>query len=78
MPTGMGQAPLSCTEIEARQRCTQTRLEPWEFSLIRSASNAYVIQSVSDDTDPPYSEQPHMKPVVAGAFKALAERLRKK
>ncbi len=78
MPTGMGQAPLSCTEIEAWQRCTQTRLEPWEFSLIRSASNAYVIQSVSDDTDPPYSEQPHMKPVVAGAFKALAERLRKK
>ncbi|MBK8667805.1 MAG: hypothetical protein IPN21_18445 [Burkholderiales bacterium] len=74
----MGQAPLSCTEIEAWQRCTQTRLEPWEFSLIRSASNAYVIQSVSDDTDPPYSEQPHMKPVVAGAFKALAERLRKK
>ena len=78
MPTGMGQAPLSCTEIEAWQRCTQTRLESWEFSLIRSASNAYVIQSVSDDTDPPYSEQPHMKPVVAGAFKALAERLRKK
>lgn len=78
MPTGMGQAPLSCTEIEAWQRCTQTRLEPWEFSLIRSASNAYVIQSVSDDTDPPHSEQPHMKPVVAGAFKALAQRLKSK
>lgn len=78
MPTGTGQAPLSCTEIEAWQRCTQTRLEPWEFSLIRSASNAYVIQSVSDDAHPPYTEQPYVKPAIAGAFKALAERLRKK
>lgn len=76
--TGMGSTQLSCAEIMAWQQGTNTPLEPWEFSLIREASLAYVIQLYSDDGTPPYSEQPYMKPVTAGAFRALAERFRKK
>lgn len=77
MQTGMGLAPLSCAEIRAWQQGTDTEIDPWEFALLRSASRAYVRQVSSDDAAPPYSEQPYLKPAVAGVFKTLAERFRR-
>lgn len=75
--TGMGVGPLPCAEIQAWQRGTDTPLEPWEFKALRAGSLAYVQQLHSESDDPPYTEQPHGRPPVAGAFKALAKRLNK-
>lgn len=78
MQTGMGFVALTCTEIDAWMRATGTSVESWEFALIRTGSRAYVGQANSEDSTPPYEEQPHMNRVKPGAFKALAERLSKK
>ena len=78
MPQGMGLGPLPCTEIEAWARCSQTSIDPWEFSAIREGSSAYVTQTNNDTPQAPWSpsgEQEQHKPKVAGAFAALAKKV---
>lgn len=52
--TGMGQAVISWQELESWQKQNGVSLNPWELSIIRKASAAYVHQSqVSTDVNCP-------------------------
>lgn len=54
---GMGPAPLSWREIDAWQRSTAVRLQPWEARLIRKLSLAYIAEgrrSESETCPPPF------------------------
>lgn len=50
MPGAMGEVPLTHGEIEAWQRNTGIRLQPWEARALRRASIEYVRASI-DSTD---------------------------
>lgn len=49
--TGMGPAPLSWREIEAWQRASAIELSPWEASLIRKLSIAYIGEGAKAESE---------------------------
>lgn len=60
LPLGMGIAPLTFGEIESWQRATGKQLQPWETSLLRKLSAAYVTEAHAAEkieTPPPYGAQ---------------------
>ena len=65
LPNGMGEAPLSHTEIGAWQRNTGIFLDAWEARLIHRASLEYLSESqraTSPDAEAPWADAPYVKP----------------
>lgn len=80
---GMGDAPLSHTEIEAFQRNTGIELDAWGARTLRRMSADYLAESqraVAEDCPAPWQEAPYARPSRAlvadrmrAATRALAE-----
>lgn len=59
MAAGMGNGPVTYSEIEAWQRISGVTLLPWEASLIRRLSGEYAAESFEagkQDRPPPFKE----------------------
>ena len=56
VPTGMGVAAIPATEVLAWQQGAGVKLSPWEFSVIRAASRAYVAEYYAENPNPPYGD----------------------
>ena len=78
--SGMGMSQLSAVEIMAWQDGKTITLNPWEFSVIRSMSMAYISQyydAEKSDCPPPYGDpefifdRAKIAKDVQGAFKTL-------
>lgn len=60
MAAGMGNGPLTATEILAWQELMGIEFDPWEARLLRRLSNEYVSESylaTKRDRPPPYGAQ---------------------
>ena len=77
---GMGQAPVSYSEIKAWAELTDTRLSPWDAEMIRRLSRVYVQESIraKDPGAPaPYRDKldtAQQRAAVVAGFKSLAKR----
>ena len=64
LPKGMGDAPLTHTEIEAWQRNTGIQLDAWESRVLHAASLAYLSESqraTKPDAEAPWADAPYLK-----------------
>ena len=74
---GMGEGPIGWQDIEAWQRLTANRLEPWEALALRRLSRDYLNQQHEarrPDCAPPYTEVESIAEVrdkVADQFRAM-------
>ena len=64
LPNGVGDAPLTHTEIEAWQRNTGIELQSWEARVIHASSLAYLSESqhaTKPDAEAPWADAPYLK-----------------
>jgi hypothetical protein len=71
LSSGMGQAPLTSTEVQAWCMGMQVDLDPWEFEAVLLASRSYCEQLASDDGREPNYEPDGDQPPIS-AVRALA------
>lgn len=65
LPNGVGEVPLTHTEIEAWQRNTGIFLDAWESRVLHAASLAYLSESqraTKPDAEAPWADAPYFKP----------------
>lgn len=66
LPNGMGESPLTHTEIEAWQRNTGIQLDSWEARTIHMASLQYLSESqkaTNPSAEAPWVDAPYIKPL---------------
>lgn len=77
---GFGVAPVSHAEIEAWQRNTGIRLDPWEARAIRRASVAFVRTSheaADENAEAPWADAPYVQRTPRMVADSLRSTLRK-
>lgn len=66
LPNGMGESPLTHTEISSWQQNTGVELSSWEARVLHRASLEYLSESqraTKPDAEAPWADAPYVKPL---------------
>lgn len=79
LAAGMGNGPLTHSEIQAWQNNTGIELQPWEARFVKRLSNEYLNESqraVARDCPAPWADAPYVRPAPNRVALAMQQSLR--